>query len=214
MGSIDTLIPRFYIRLIMRKLLPLIVLIVATSGGCQTDAPFARSEADAQLFGPVSMRLHPIFTQVKSWDADDKPDGIEALVELQDQFGDPTKASGRVIFELFDYQAYNPERRGERIVNPWIGYLETLDEQRDRWNRTSRTYSFQLAYDQIQPNKTYVLTAEFQLSGGGRFFDRVVIEGRRAESGSLFPPATAPVLNPSNTPVPSSDGPGTRTPQP
>ena len=198
----------------MRKFLPLIILILSISGGCQSEAPFARSEADSQLFGPVSMRLHPIFTQIKSWDNDDRPDGIEALIELQDQFGDPTKASGRVVFELFDYQAYDPERRGDRVANPWIGYLETLDEQRDRWNRTSRTYSFQLAYDQIRPNQTYVLTAEFQLSGGGRFFDRVILEGRRPEGGSLFPPSTSPVVDPANNPGPSSDGPGTRTPQP
>src|SRR3954470_11211045 len=141
----------------MRKFLPLILLFLATSSGCQSDAPFARSEADTQLFGPVSMRLHPIFTQVKDWTGDNKPDGIEALIELQDQFGDPTKATGRIVFELYDYQAFDPERRGERVVDPWIGYLETLDEQRDHWNRTSRTYTFQLQYDQILPSKTYVL---------------------------------------------------------
>lgn len=205
--SIDTHITRFYIRIHMRRFLALIMLIVATAG-CQSDAPFSRSDADSQLFGPVSMRLHPIFSQVKDWSGDGRPDGVEALVELQDQFSDPTKASGRVVFELFDYQPYNPERRGERIVNPWIGYLETLDEQRDRWNRTSRTYSFQLENKDIQPSKTYVLTAEFQLSGGGRFFDQIILEGRRGESESLFPPATTPSFNP------APDGPGTRTPQP
>src|SRR5688572_26791518 len=193
----------------------IIVAIGAVAlAGCHSDAPFMRSEADARLFGPVSMRLHPIFTQVKDWNADSRPDGIEALIELQDQFGDPTKASGRVIFELFEYQAYEPERRGERLVGPWIGYLETLDEQRDRWNRTSRTYSFQLEYPRIQGNRTYVLTADFQLSGGGRFFDRVIVEGSRGGEGeSLYPPTAAPSPM---TPPPTQplDGPGPRTPQP
>src|SRR6266550_8310566 len=103
----------------MRKLLPLIILIIASSG-CQGDTPFARSDADKQLFGPVAMRLHPIFTQVKDWTGDNKPDGIEALVELQDQFGDPTKASGRLVFELFEYRPGFPDPRGKRVVNPWI----------------------------------------------------------------------------------------------
>jgi hypothetical protein len=193
----------------------LIIVGACLLTACQSDAPFVRSEADTRLFGPVAMRLHPIFTQIKDWTGDGKPDGIEALIELQDQFGDPTKASGRVVFELYDYQPYNPERRGERLVNPWIGYLETLDEQRDRWNRTSRTYSFQLQYDQIQPNKTYLLTAEFQLSGGGRFFDRVVVEGVRPDNaGSLYPPTTAPAINSAPAIQPTIDGPGTRTPQP
>lgn len=198
----------------MRKI-ALVLTLVALVGGCQADtSPFARTEADTRLFGPVAMRLHPIFTGVKDWTGDGRPDGVEALIELQDQFGDPTKASGRVVFELFDYRAYNPERRGERVANPWIGYLETLDEQRDRWNRTSRTYSFQLQFDDIQPNNTYVLTAEFQLTGGQRFFDRIILEGRRGESGgSLFPPTTAPSRDESPQPI-QPDGPGTRTPQP
>ena len=74
----------------MRKLLPLFLLIASVAGCQGGDAPFMRSEADAQLFGPVSMRLHPIFTQIKDWTGDGRPDGIEALIELQDQFGDGT----------------------------------------------------------------------------------------------------------------------------
>jgi hypothetical protein len=62
-----------------------------------------------------------------------------------------------------------------------------------------------LQYDQIQSNRTYVLTAEFQLSGGGRFFDRIILEGQRGESPSLFPPTTAPAANP--TPIQPTDGP-------
>src|SRR4051794_27321160 len=160
----------------MRKMLLLgmlsVIAVAATTivGGCAGESPLPRSEAAVQFFGPVSMRLHPIFTQLKDWTADNKPDGIEALVELLAQFGDPTKASGRIIFELYEFRLYGPERRGDRVVNPWIGYLETLDEQRDRWNRASRTYGFQHAYPDIKPSKSYVLTAEFQMSNGGRFF--------------------------------------------
>src|SRR4029079_4192391 len=120
--------------------LALTIIPLAALTGCQSDAPFVRSEADARLFGPVAMGLPPIFTQVKDWTDDDKPDGIEALIELQDQFGDPTKASGRVLFDLFNYRPYDPDPRGDRGVNPWIGDLGTLDAQRQRWNRTSRTY--------------------------------------------------------------------------
>ena len=53
---------------------------------------------DAALFGPSAMRIHPIFTRLSDWTGDGVPDGIEALIELQDQFGDPTKASGTIIF--------------------------------------------------------------------------------------------------------------------
>jgi hypothetical protein len=192
----------------MRKALLLAMLATSVLAvcGCAGEPTVPRSEADARLFAPVSMRVHPIFTQVKDWNGDGKPDGIEALVELQDQFGDPTKAAGRIIFELYDFKPYDPERRGDRVVNPWIGYLETLDEQRDRWNRTSRTYGFQLAYPDIQPAKSYVLTAEFQLSNGSRFFDRTILEGNKNASDRASVPATSP--------IPASTEPAARPPEP
>src|SRR5204863_386407 len=137
---------------------------------------FKPDPVPATMFGPKAMRIHPIFTQVKDWTGDGKPDGIEALIEFQDQFDDPTKASGRVIFELFEYRKDFPDPRGVRIANPWIGSLVTLADQRERWNRTSRTYSFQLAMDSIRANRPYVLSATFEQSGGGRFFDRVILQ--------------------------------------
>src|SRR5262249_40830310 len=109
--------------------------------GCQQDRSTVDESGDTKLFTASSMRLHPIFTQVKDWTGDGKPDGIQAELEFQDQCGDPTKAAGKVIFELFDYRRDSPDPRGDRLVNPWIGSIATLDEQRARWNRTSRTYS-------------------------------------------------------------------------
>src|SRR5690554_6153710 len=63
--------------------------------GCN---PFDRGgePAGPEMFDPAAMRIHPVFTQVKDWTGDGQPDGIEALVELTDQFGDPTKGSGKV----------------------------------------------------------------------------------------------------------------------
>jgi hypothetical protein len=142
------------------------------------------------MFAPASMRIHPIFTRVKDWSGDGKPDGIEALLEFQDQFFDPTKAMGSVVFELFDYRRGYPDPRGTRVVNPWVASLSSLEQQREHWNRTSRTYSFQLAYPAIRPNHTYVLTAIFELEGGGRFFDRTLLEAPRPERSS--PPSTRP----------------------
>ncbi|WP_428937655.1 hypothetical protein [Fontivita pretiosa] len=170
--------PRFLQRLSVPRAVPagIVAALLVLISGCQMQLPYPRDATDAALFGPVAMRIHPIFTQIKDWTGDDRPDGIEALIELQDQFGDPTKASGRVIFELYEYRPYDPDIRGRRLVNPWIGDLSTLESQRQRWNRTSRTYGFQLAYDGIRPDRPYVLTATFELNAGGRFFDRIILE--------------------------------------
>ena len=134
-------------------------------------------EADAAMFAPVSMRIHPIFTDIKDWTGDGQPDGVEALLEFQDQFNDPTKAAGQVIFELFTYRAYHADMRGDRVCNPWVVPLQTLEQQQARWNRTSRTYSFRLEHPGIRDEQSYVLTASFD-TGKTRFFDRMVLEGR------------------------------------
>ena len=161
--------------------------------GCSSSlTPMRRTSDEAAMFGPVSMRVHPIFTQVKDFNGDGDTDGIEALVEFQDQFGDPTKASGRIIFELFEYRPYHPDPRGNRLVNPWIGSLTNLGEQRARWNRTSRTYLFQLEYPQVSSHRSYVLTATFD-GGRGRFFDRIIIEAQPKEGSTNEPPNTTTV---------------------
>jgi hypothetical protein len=158
-----------------------------TIAGCgSAPTPVPRSSAEAALFAPMSMRIHPIFTQVKDWTGDGRPDGVEALLEFQDQFGDPTKAAGTAVFELYDYRRGNVDPRGERVVNPWVGSLQTLDEQQARWNRTSRTYFFQLEYPGVRGDHDYVLTATFD-TGATRFFDQVIIQGERVPRGERIP---------------------------
>jgi hypothetical protein len=158
---------------------PPAVLLLALLAGCNAAPRHARTPTEAQMFAPVSMRIHPIFTQVKDWTGDGVVDGIEALLEFQDQFTDPTKAAGDVVFELYTYRPYSPESRGERVLNPWLGSLRTLRDQEARWNRTSRTYSFELEYPEIRDDRDYVLVATFD-TGQTRFFDQIVLEGRRS----------------------------------
>lgn len=176
----------------MLRWLPLL-LIFTLLNGCQSAGPHARGPDACRMFAPLNMRIHPIFTRVRDWSGDGRPDGIEALLEFQDQFNDPTKAMGAVVFELYSYRPYASDVRGERLTNPWIGHLTTLAQQREHWNRTSRTYSFQLAYPGIQTHRTYVLTAIFQRSGGGRFFDQMLIEPTPTENAHA---ATRPIQPP------------------
>ncbi len=183
--------------------------------GCASHSPAPRSPGDAALFGPASMRIHPIFTQVKDWTGDDKPDGVEALLEFQDQFSDPTKASGTAIFELYTYRKGDADPRGERVVNPWVGSLQTLADQQARWNRTSRTYFFQLEYPAIRDDRTYVLAATFD-TGATRFFDQIVIKGENAPRERNTGPATRSTTTRPAAPAPAAAAPSMTTtpPQP
>jgi hypothetical protein len=175
-------------------------LLAAAQLGCQAGPkPYKPTPDDAAMLGPVSMRIHPIFTRFQSWSGDVAPEGIEVLIEVQDQFGDPVKARGKVIFELYEFQKFDAQRKGERVCNQWVGSLLSVDDQRARWNRTSRTYAFRLTCDQMRFDRPYVLTAQFLLDGGGRFFDELVLEPPQGAYGSkrTYRPTTTPATVPS-----------------
>ena len=181
------------------------LLLIPLFTGCSSK-PVERDNAEIVMFGPAKMRLHPIFTQVKDWNNDGNPDGIEAELEFQDQFGDPTKAAGKVMFELFSYHQ-GPDPRGERLVNPWVGSLLSLQQQYEHWNRTSRTYSFQLAMPAISTKQSYVLTAMFEHSDGRRFFSRLILKGEEELRKGTQP---LPLPPPAPTPTPPATQPVTR----
>lgn len=165
--------------------------------GCEGSASHPRSALDDRLFGPATVRIHPTFTQVRDWTGDKKPDGIEATLEIEDQFGEPTRSTGRVMFELFDYRKDSPQVRGARLAGPWIGELNTKTEQQEHWNPALRAYVFQLAFPQVNAGRYYVLTAQFDLNNtaaltqptsapavasSGRLFDQLIIEPQGEES--------------------------------
>lgn len=159
--------------------------------GCQESllpSPTAAPPADPHgLFGPATMRLHPIFTQVKSLTGGTAPDGIEAMLEFDDRFGDPTKAAGAVIFELYDFRTGFPDHRGERLLDPWTASLAGVAQQQAHWRREIGAYSFLLAYDHVRADRNYVLSATFEPVSGPRLFAQTVIAaqgGRRSEGNA------------------------------
>jgi hypothetical protein len=190
----------------MRLFFLLIASLVAIAylPGCESDP--TSNQPVVNMFAPTGMRIHPIFTQITA-DKDGKPTGIDAQLEFQDQFRDPTKASGKVLFELFTYRQNSPDPRGKRVGGPWVGSLATLAEQQDRWNTTLRTYRFELTDPNLHTDQTYVLTAIFELTGGGRFFDRSVLpelksESKQRESSGL---GFFPSVEPANAAQPSTN---------
>ena len=162
--------------------------VLVLAAGCAN--PHPRSGLDQQMFGPASIRLHPTFTQVRNWTGGTKPDGVEATLEIDDQFGEPTRATGRVMFELYNYAAeYTDTVRGRRIGGPWIAELNTRDQQQEHWNSALRSYTFQLHLPEVTKDRYYVLTAQFDLNGqaatsepasptsrpAGRLFSQLII---------------------------------------
>ena len=160
-------------------LLVTIAGLLAGSFGCAPN-PTPRTANEQAMFGAVSFRIHPAFTQVKEWSGQHKPDGIEAVLEFQDQFGDPTRAAGEVRFELYSFLDIDPTHRGGRMAM-WTTSLDERDDQIAHWDPAARGYSFQLTYPTILPSRTYVLTAQFDRNNT-RLFDQLIIEPTTKEN--------------------------------
>ena len=185
--------------------LPLLIPFMLSSG---CESRYRRPPADAEMFGPQSMRIHPTFTRPKDWTGDGRPDGIEAVVELQDEFGEPTRATGKVIFEVSAYRPYFPDPRGKRGPDVWQWTMDTRAEQAAHWSRALRAYSFKIPYD---PGRgTVVLSGTFALAGGTpRLFDQIILEpeGRTSpvpEAATTQParPRRTPTTGPAPTTQP------------
>jgi hypothetical protein len=73
--------------------------MIAICGCSSQPSPDPRTAEENQLFGPVSMKLDT-FSKVKDWNEDNVPDGIEALIEFDDRFGDRIKARSSSSFMI------------------------------------------------------------------------------------------------------------------
>jgi hypothetical protein len=154
----------------------LVTLSLLVLTGCESQRKIAPA------FGPTTLSVHPTFTQVKDWTGDGKPDGVEAVVELLDEFEEPTRGAGTLLFELHAYRPDHPDHAGQRLAEPWTGSLLTKEDQPKHWSPALRAYTFQLPYPQVAIGQTYVLVVTFETiggatrEGGGRLFDRRIVE--------------------------------------
>jgi hypothetical protein len=163
------------------SLVPLFVL-----AGCISSNPADRTTAEQRLFGPETMKLDT-FTKIREWTGRGTPDGVEALLEFDDQFGDRGKAAGTVLFEFYQYRQGWADPRGARIGGPKSISLMTVDDQKAHWDRASGAYSFQLAYDGLRSDRNYVLDATFESASGRRFFSQLVLQPEKQAEPTTLP---------------------------
>jgi hypothetical protein len=175
--SFDSVAALVSFEVVMRRILPIAVLLVA---GCADtgDMPAGPRE---DLFAARAVKIHPVFTRITDWTGDGKLDGIDALVELRDQFGDTTKGAGTFTFELFEVRQDRPDGKGRRVSDPWHAEVITPDQQRARWSKTSRCYTFRLQSSEASKG-SHMLAVTYAPAGGGpRSFDQVVLTARATE---------------------------------
>lgn len=129
------------------------------------------------LMLPHQIKIWP-HTKITSFDEDDVPDGILAVIRPLDRFGDPVKAVGLFYFELWTYEKGSGQREGERLAF-WDRTIGTSEEVRLYWSR-AQMYEFQLAWtrgaEAIRPGRKCLLTATYRTPWDETIQDEYVID--------------------------------------
>ncbi len=129
------------------------------------------------LMLPQRIKIQP-FTKIKSFNEDQVPDGILAVVRAYDKLGDPVKAVGPWYFELWTYENASGQRKGQRLAF-WDRSVSTAEEIRLYWTR-AQMFEFQLAWtsgvEEIKPGNKYILTATYRAPWDETFQDEYVMQ--------------------------------------
>lgn len=99
-----------------------------------------------KLLLPDEIRIVEAFTGFRSFDQDERPDGIELLLQPMDTYGDPVKIAGTVRVELYAFLPASGEPKGERLCEPWEVPLLTEQDQKRYWNNVTGMYEIPLKF--------------------------------------------------------------------
>ncbi|MFH0980607.1 MAG: hypothetical protein V2A79_03595 [Planctomycetota bacterium] len=158
----------------------LVALAVLASPGCQrptVDLNAAATHQQLSLLMPAAVKIVAPFTRFRSFDDDERPDGIELLVQPVNTFGDPVNIAGDVIVELYEFRQASGDRKGEK-VQQWDIALASERAQRMYWNRTTSMYEFrlQLARTTLPAEPKYVLQVTYNTPLKEHMLDECVLE--------------------------------------
>ncbi|MCB9852988.1 MAG: hypothetical protein H6819_07825 [Phycisphaerales bacterium] len=136
-----------------------------------------------EYYSPAQIQILP-FTKVRSFDDDIVPDGLAVSLRPLDGAGDPVKAYGSFLFELYAFRPATATHRGERLQS-WTQTIRTPEDQRTFWERVTSTYEFQLSWEgnPLPNNQKYLLCASFEAAGAERLFDEYEFEFRLNSQG-------------------------------
>ncbi len=164
-----------------------IILLVSTPllvlSGCAT-APMTQDAAQLHalsLLLPKRIEIVEPFTNVKSFDDDASPDGIELLLQAVNSLDNPGQMIvGEMRFELYEFVPASGDRRGRRLEY-WDLALATEESQRDHWNQVTQMYEFRLRVDPavLPIDDRYVLAVTYNSPLGDRLSTDCLIEYRK-----------------------------------
>lgn len=164
-----------------RMCMLVLTMCAATVGGCELisskggPATPPDQAATEWPFVPRVMRIHP-FTSI-SQETPDQPPVLEARVRLFDQHGDETKGVGEFLFELYAVvPRATADSTSQKQLFVWTAPMTTLDQNRQHYDRVTRTYVFKLKMERPPAaGKRLKLLAHFTDPHGQRLADEITL---------------------------------------
>ncbi len=193
MGMYDRL-PRTFVgtgsladSLVSRGCLPLLLLlgVAGCASGPALSGDIAQQDMLALLM-PSRIEIVEPFTRLRSFDADDIPDGIEVLLRAVNSLDNPgLMIVGSVRVELFEHVPASANQKGKR-VEQWTVDLGSVSQQRKHWNRLTQMYEFRLGVNRasIPGVGRYVLSVTYTSPLSEHLTDEFVMEELRGMPGS------------------------------
>jgi len=154
-------------------------ILLQTVGGCAPRALDVDDPATAQMVSllmPERIIVEP-FTGLKSFDDDDRPDGLELVLRPVDSFDDPVKIAGNVRVELYTFRPASGEPKGQRIQQ-WDISLTSERAQRTYWNHFTQMYEVPLELDvnATEIAEKYVVEVTYNTPLGEHMISEFVFE--------------------------------------
>ena len=163
------------------RFLRLLLAVACAVGGCAAP-PKQPGEPDQlaslALMGPARIDIVEPFTEIRSFDDDAQPDGIELRLRAVNKLGEPGQMLvGRVRVELYEFIKASGDHKG-RQLQLWNVDLSSDDHQRRFWNKLTQMNDLRLQIDasQLERARHFVLLVTYESPWGERLTDETVID--------------------------------------
>ena len=140
---------------------------------------------------PSRIEIVEPFTRIKSYAADNTPDGIELLLQAVNSLDNPgLMIVGDVNVELYEHVPASADNRGT-LLEHWDIELSTARHQLTYWNQLTQMYEFKLGVDPARiPNQgKYVLVVTYNSPLGDHLSDQCILWYRAVTTPLGGPPA-------------------------
>ena len=148
--------------------------------GCNGTESKPMGNGGGSAFCVKEVRLQRSFTRILGAGAKaGDTGGIDAYVELLDQFGDPIKAVGEFRFEIFRYQPAVADRRGTRFEEEGMQEVDLRDlgVNQQYWDDITQCYRMRLKLpEEAAALRQIVLQVTFMAEGADRIQNMLVLE--------------------------------------